>query len=250
MKIQNLLFGLVFSLAVAVQAAEKVTVVAEDDWYPFCGNKGGKPEGMAVDIVREAFKAAGVEVTFKLMPYSRCMEETKKGTEVGCFDTVRLPEYDASYLFTKEQLFEAEIGIFAPSTYKGPEGLKVKDLEGKTVGITNSYEYGAEFGANNKIKKDLANSDLLSMRKLAGGRVEFALYYTKVAESVMKENKADLGGKVKSVGTVTVDKLYLAFSKAHKDGQKFTDLLDKGLTEIKKNGTYKKIQDDWAKKLQ
>lgn len=248
MKFQNLLVGFIVALSLNTFAAEKVSIVAEDDWYPYCADKGGKAEGLAVDIVTEAFKAAGVEVSYKIMPYSRCMEETKKGTEVGCFDSTWMPEYNASYHKTNEYLFEADIGIYAGIDSK-KDGLKVKDLEGKTVGITNGYEYGAEFGANQAIKKDLANTDLLGMKKLSAGRIEYALFYTKVADYLMKQN-GDIKGKIKQVGLVTTDKLYLAFSKANKDGKKFADLLDKGLSEIKKNGTYKKIQDNWATKLQ
>lgn len=245
MKIKNILVSAAVVLAALAAKAETVTIVAEDDWYPYCASKGGKAEGMAVDIVTEAFKAAGVTVTYKVMPYARCMDEVKKGAEVGCFNTSWVPAYDADMIKTKEHLFEGEIGIYAPSTYTGPSDLKVASLEGKSVGITNGYDYGTEFAANAKIKKDIANTDLLSMKKLSAGRTEFGLYYSKVADNVVKENKKDLEGKVKRVGTVTVDKLYLSFSKKHKDGKKFADLLDKGLATIRGNGSYQKIQDKW-----
>lgn len=235
-------------LASSMALAETVTLVAEDDWYPYCADKGGKAEGLAVDIITAAYKAAGVDVNYKIMPYSRCMEETKKGNEIGCFDSTWLPEYDANYIKTNDFLFEAEIGIYAPGDYSGKGGLKVKDLEGKSVGITNGYEYGAEFGANKAIKTDVANTDLLGMKKLSAKRVDYALFYTKVADYLLSQN-ADLKGKMKLVGIVTIDKLYLAFSKKHKDGKKYSELLDKGLAEIRKNGTYQKIQDTWAAKL-
>ncbi len=243
-------FLVILLLAMSLFAqAETVTVVGEDDWYPYCADRGGKPEGLAADIVREAFKAAGVDVVFKVMPYARCMDETKKGAEVACFDTTWLPEYDENFIKTKSHLFEAEIAIYSSSTYSGKMGLKVSDLEGKTVGITNGYEYGAEFGANKKIKSDSAKSDILVLKKQAAGRTDFALLYSRVADFLLKENKKEFDGKIKRVGTVVVDKLFLSFSKKHKDGKKFADLFDKGMDAIKANGTYKKIEDNWATKL-
>jgi len=246
MKKQILAFLTSF-IAASAFAAEKVTIVAENDWYPYCAERGGQPEGLAVDIVRAAFKAADVEVTFKVFPYAKCMEDTKNGTEVGCFNSAWVPKYEADYIRTNEQLFDAEIAIFAAAD-SDKKDLKVSDLEGKTVGITNGYEYGAEFSENKKIKTDVANSDILGLKKQAAKRTDYFLIYSKVADYLLKENK-DLQGKVKRVGTVTVDKLYLTFSKKHKDGKKFAALMDTGLKKIKADGTYKKIQDEWNAKL-
>lgn len=70
-------------------AAESITIGAEDDWYPFSGTIASQPKGMAVDIVREAFKKAGVDVIFKSMPYARCMQEAKESNLFGCFNAAR-----------------------------------------------------------------------------------------------------------------------------------------------------------------
>lgn len=165
----------------------------------------------------------------------------------GCYEAIS-SKYEADYIKTKQELFQAEIAIFAADSYKGAVDLKLKNLEGKTVGVTNGYEYGEEYSTNKNLKTDTAPTDILGLKKLAAGRTDFFLIYSKVADYIMKENP-DLKGKVKRVGTVTVDKLYLTFSKKHKDGKKFADLLDKGLEKIKSDGTYKKIEDTWATKL-
>lgn len=245
---KKLFLSLVILFATLSSRAETVTIVAEDDWYPYCADKGGKPEGMAVDVVRQAFKTAGVDVVFKVMPYAKCIEDTKKGLEVACFDTSWTEKYYADFYQPKHPLFEAEIAIYAASTYNGKTDLKVPDLEGKMVGITNGYEYGNEFSANKKIKTDTAATDLQGLKKLIANRTDYFLIYTKVADYLMKENK-ELQGKVKRVGLVTVDKIYLTFSKTHKDGKKYSEVFDSGMEKLNANGGLKKIYDDWNNKL-
>lgn len=231
-----------------VMAEESVTLIAEDDWYPYSAARGGKAEGLAIDIIDQAYKAVGVKVTYKTMPYARGLEEVKKGNQVGVFDTTRTSLNENDFVWPKEDLFQANIVIFGPAS-STESGLTVKSLVGKSVGITNGYEYGSEFDGNKDIKKDPAADDKTLLKKLANNRTQYAVIYDKVAKSVISENSAELSGKVKQVGTVTSDKLYISFSKSNKDAVKFRDLLDKGLAEIKKNGEYKKVVDKWDAKL-
>lgn len=230
------------------QAEESVTIVAENDWYPYCAERNGKAEGFAVDVVEAAFKAAGTKVSFKIMPYARGMEEVKKGTEVGVFDTSKNSDLEKDYIFHKNELFTANIVIAGPAS-SSESGLATKSLEGKTVGITNGYTYGNEFDMNKAIKKDPAVDDKTMLKKLAASRTQYGVIYDQVMRSIVSENKADLDGKIKIVGNVTSDKLYISFSKVHKDGAKFAQIFDKGMDAIKKSGEYKKIEDKWAAKL-
>lgn len=237
-----------FLAASMAHAEESVTIVAENDWYPYCADRNGKSEGFAVDVVEAAFKAAGVKLTLKSMPYARGMEEVKKGTEVGVFNTSKNQELEKEYIFHTNELFTAKIVIMAPAN-STDSGLTTKLLEGKSVGVTNGYTYGNEFDSNKAIKKDPGVDDKTILKKLAAGRTQYAVIYDQVAKSLIAENKADLDGKLKQVGQVSEDKLYISFSKTNKDGAKFAALFDKGIETIKKNGEYKKIEEKWAAKL-
>ena len=55
---------LLFLMGAATEAfaQQRVTLVAENDWFPYSAERHGEPEGMAVDLVRAAYKAAGVEL--------------------------------------------------------------------------------------------------------------------------------------------------------------------------------------------
>lgn len=47
------------SLAAPPAISRTVIIGAEDDWYPSSGWADGKLQGLTIDVVREAFAAAG-----------------------------------------------------------------------------------------------------------------------------------------------------------------------------------------------
>jgi len=242
-----LLSALLFN-AVGVVFADTYTIVAEDDWYPYSAARNNQAEGLAVDVVKAAFAAAGAGVQLKLLPYARCMDEVKKGNEIGCFDTNNSdPNYQADFVYHKEPLFIGRIAVYAPAAFSGT--VDVKGLEGHSVGVTIGYSYGVAVDSNTKIKKQPAETDIQNLMKLAAGRVEFALLYDKVADTLVAENKDKFAGKFKAVGVVSEDGLYISFSKIHPKAAEAMAAFNKGMSTIRSNGTYKKIEDDWNAKL-
>jgi len=224
-------------------AADTVTLGAEDDWAPYSSKVGSEAQGFAVDIVREAFKAVGVEVKFSSVPYARCMAVTKSGELAGCFDAARNSALENDYLWHAKPLFNAKINIYATADSK-ESGLTTKSLEGKAVGVTNGYEYGDEFDTNTKIKRDVANQDELGFRKLLANRMPYMVAYEKVANAVFTKHK-EFEGKFKAVGMTANPALYIAFSKKNPDGAKYVEKFNQGFDLIVKNGKYKAIEAQW-----
>ncbi|QDQ26120.1 transporter substrate-binding domain-containing protein [Chitinimonas arctica] len=233
---------LAVGLGCATQAwADTVTIGAEDDWAPYCAKVGNEAKGFAVDIVREAFKAAGVDVKFAVVPYARCMSEAKDGKLAGCFDAARNSLLENDYLWHAKPMFTAAINIYAPADSK-ESGLRPKDLEGKDVAVTNNYEYGDDFDRNTRIKRSVSNQDEQGFRKLLAKRVQYMVAYEKVANDIFAKNKADFTGKFNVVGTTAEPGLYIAFSKKTPDGAKYLEKFNQGLETIRKNGKYKTIE--------
>ena len=84
------------------------------------------------------------------------------------------------------------------------------------------------------------------MRKLIAGRTEYALVYTRVVDYLQSAHPAELKGKVKYVGLATKSGLFLTFSKARPDAQKYAQLLDQGLKNLHKTREYDRIIQRWA----
>lgn len=241
---KKLLLGCLVGVAFAAQAADTVTIGAEDDWAPYASKVGNEAKGFAVDLVREAFKAAGVEVKFDVLPYARCMAETKTGKLVGCFDAARNGLLENDYRWHAKPMFRGRINIYARADSK-ESNLVPKDLEGRTVGVTNGYEYGEDFDRNQKIVRSVSNQDQLSFRKLLAGRVQYVVAYDKVTDAIVNENQGEFRNRFKAVGVAAEPDLYIAFSKRHADAPKYIEKFNQGLEEIIKNGKYKQIENAW-----
>lgn len=224
--------------------AETVVIGAEDDWYPYSGVVNGKPAGFAVDIVREAFSAAGIMVKFESLPYARCMAEAKAGKLLGCFNTARSPMLEKTYLWPDQPTFSARINVYVRSD-SPLNNLTVKDLEGKTVGVTNDYEYGYEFDSNPRIKRDIANQDVLGLKKLIRGRFDYMLAYEKVTNHLLATYPDEFAGRIKPAGVIVNADLYVSFSKRYPDAAAMLARFNQGMAAIRKNKNYDQIEARW-----
>jgi polar amino acid transport system substrate-binding protein len=224
----------------------KTTVIkigAEDDWYPYSAKRDGKPVGMAAEIVSAAFAAAKVDIQLVSLPYARCMSETSKAEIAGCFDTLRNPLNETQYLWHKTPLFPARIVIYGPAKHSG-KPLSVSDLTGKSVAVTNGYDYGEAFDSDKTIKRDSGLMDINGLRKLAQGKVDYAVIYDRNAQYLLKEN-VDIADKIKVVGTLIEPNLYLSFSKDYPNIKQIIKQFDTGIDIIRANGDYAKILEKW-----
>jgi len=224
-------------------AADTVIIGAEDDWAPYSYKSGPDAKGYSVDIVREAFKASGIEVRFISLPFARCMSEVDNGQLVGCFNAVRNSKSEKRYLWHRRPLVDSRSVIYSLAS-SAESGLQLKDLEGKTVGVTNGYEYGEDFDTNTKIIRDPSNQDELGFKKLLAGRFQYMVSFDKVANSLFATNK-DFAGKFKTVGIAAEAKYYMVFSKKHPGSTKYLAAFDQGFDAIVKNGTHRAIEAKW-----
>lgn len=247
--VQTLVMGLVVLTApIAVQAAETVTIAVEDDFYPLARAPNGKLEGFSVDVIKAAFANQGYEVKFNIVPYARCTAETETGVQLACFNVPETEESRKLYIIPAEPLVQTVLQIFAPADSTA-SNLGFADLAGKRVGLTHGYDYSDEIESGTSFSLDVAKTDLLSLKKVAGGRVDYALLYDKVAAGLLSESGAELVGKVKVVGNLDPYPFHLAFSRQHPDGEKMADVFTKGLIAIKASGEYNAIDQQWNAKL-
>lgn len=224
--------------------AETVTVGAEDDWAPYSYAVAGQvePQGLAPRLVRAAFQTQGVQVRFKVLPFSRCLHDAEIGRLVGCFDTTRTEDNSDSFHWHPTPLFREELGIFGRSDAPARE-LTSADLVGHSVGITVGYTYPTEFMRHPGIRRDVAVSDANLLRMLAGRRVDYILINTLPARHHL-QHMPELQGKVKRVGALHMDSFWLSFSKVHPDGLRLSMVFEKGLQALKASGQYQRMLAD------
>ncbi|GLR12677.1 hypothetical protein GCM10007907_14670 [Chitinimonas prasina] len=234
----------VICLCLPAKAGSTITIGAEDDWYPQSGLVNGQLKGLTVDLVREAFKAAGVKVEYKVMPYARCMALTKAGALIGCFNTLRHPGIEQDYLWHEQPMFTVQYQIYARAN-STEHGLRPHDLEGKEVAVTNGYEYGPEFDTNQKIKRIFTPRDENNFRMLIAGRVQYTVAMEWNTKALINRRPNEFFGKFKIVGQVAESGVYTVFSKSHPDAYAAMQQFNQGMALIRQSGRYKAIRDQW-----
>jgi polar amino acid transport system substrate-binding protein len=222
----------------------KVRIGAEDDWRPYSYVSGREPVGFAVDIVKAAWAAAGVSLELVPLPYARCMRMVDNGDLDGCFDTLRDARTEAKYRWHRQPLFKARIAIYGRTVGPNAPVVGPDDLLGHRIGVTNGYDYGAKFDGDSRMVRDVAVSDLVSLRKLVAGRVDYALVYDRVADRIA-DLHPELGPYFVQRGVLVEPLLYLSFKRK---GDALTPLIakfDQGLEQIRKSGAYARIEARW-----
>ncbi|MBC3880741.1 transporter substrate-binding domain-containing protein [Undibacterium sp. LX40W] len=233
-----------FTLSVFSAHAQTITLVGEDDWYPYSAQKDGKLRGFAVEVIEAAYASVDVTVNFKSAPYARCLMLVETGQELGCFDSLKDSKLSAEFLFHQEPIFKAEIGIYGLITSE-ESGLRASDMSGRKVGLTHGYTYTDAIDKDSSIQREEAPTDLSNLRKLLLKRSEYSLVYTRIVDYLVHRYPQEFKGKIKQVGTINVDRLYVSFSKKREESAKYAALLDQGLRKIKSNGQYAKIEQRW-----
>jgi len=225
-------------------ATESITLIGEDDWYPYAGLQNGKLQGLAVDLIAAAYAAVNLKVEFQAAPYARCLMLVETGQALGCFDSLKDSNLSQRFLFHQVPVFEAEIGIYAPAD-SNASGLRAEDLRGQRLGLTHGYTYTDAIDRDPSILREEAPTDLSNLRKLLLRRSDYSLVYSRVVDYLQRRYAHEFRGKLKKVGTLTIDKLYVSFSKKRPESQRQADLLDQGLRLLKQDGSYDKIIQRW-----
>jgi polar amino acid transport system substrate-binding protein len=230
-------------------AGERIRIGAEDDWSPYSSSVNGKPQGFAVDLVRAAWAASGLDVELVPLPYARCMKEVDRGDLAGCFDTLRDPVLESRYRWHQQPLFQARIGIYGRANPGITSGVASKSvaldmLRGKRIGTTHGYDYGAAFDNDRSMLRDEAPSDLSSLRKLVAGRVDYVLVFDRVANAIAKMHP-ELGQAYSLQGVLVEPQLYISFSPKYPDIDRIVALFDQGMSKIRKSGEYARIEAQW-----
>jgi len=235
---------LVLSLgSLAAGAAERPVVVATAERVPMAYLENGKLTGLLVDLTREAFRRAGRSVEIRLLPWPRCLAETREGTSDAVVTLFKTPEREAQFDFTREEVLHQTESLFvrkgAAVSYDGNLGM----LAGRRIGVVYQTSYGPRmdkalaeqmFGAV-EIQRNMA--DLVKM--LAYGRID-----------LLPGDRGRILGAAATIGvgdriaelTPAVETVpgFLAFTRAN-DMSALSRSFDAALRAMKKDGTYAAI---------
>lgn len=227
-----------------------------DSWCPYVCNPNSARPGYMVEILKAIFEKQGLRVDVKITNWVRAIKETRSNQAQGLLGCN--PSDTPDFVFPQKALGVVKNAYFTLKnsawSYRGRESL-----QNKRIGVINGYSYGDSI--DNMIKNRHRSFIPFSGKKplqqileaLKKGELDgfvenpVALHY----------GLAELGVPVDTVKTVgwVADQdpfLYAAFSPQNPKSEQYAEMLNKGLTEMRRNGELRRILEkynleDWEK---
>lgn len=239
-------FGSLFPNALPAAAAQPV-VIAVGDYAPYHYWKDDTPQGLNINIIREAFELMGVPVRFERMPWKRSLASVRSGKVMGMCAGFKTPKREQFAIFPEEHLSMDENMVF---THVDSDVLlqKLEDLRYFRVGVTTAYSYGPEFDSLERLNKSEFIADKKLVRVLLGKRIDVAVGNRLVFPYLARQ----LGGEDKLTPLLNLGgaPLYLFFSRAR--GQAATDLaerFDRAMKQLRQTGRLGTIRNEYFRTI-
>jgi len=226
MKKAVICFGIVFCIFVfSFGAFAEEIRLTSCDWQPYAGKELSN-FGFTSEILKSAFERVGYKVQFKIYPWNRAIEQTKKGKMDGIYSAYyseeRAKTFALSDPYIDSKVHFCKLKKNKKIVYSG----NLRDLSSYTVGVVRGYVNSPEFDKADYIKKDEASSDLTNLRKLLKGRIDLiiidkfvALYHLKNSPFI-EGNSEDVVFLNPPLKTLPV---HLMFSRAVMEGTRCKD---------------------------
>jgi len=241
-----LLAAMMFSLPLAARAdGVPVHVLVEDAASPWSDRNG---VGMANDLVRAAFAAAGAPATLDVVPYARCKALVLNGAAPSCLSMSAAPELQGKVRFADQPLFSVTPHFYSA---RSKEANKLRSLDGlrpgMRVGIVFGYEYPPAVTAlaGRGVALETARSEVINLKKLAAGRLDLAVLMTDDLRSVdLVERQAGVKGVLRAFTGPAMGS-FIGFSTSNPEGERQRRLFNTGFKTISDNGERQQIEARW-----
>ena len=193
-----------------------------------------------MEICQAAFSTQGYEVKLEIVPWVRAEEGVKNG-EYDILPNTWMTDKRKGYLAYSDPYASNQVKFIkkkgSPFEYNG-----MSSLAGKVIGIVRGYGYSPEFMNDPNIEREASTEFMTNIKKVAAGRIDLALEDELVAKATIKKADSSLLDKIEfTKNAFSSNDLYVTSGLANPRHQEIISAFNKGLSEIKANGTYKKI---------
>lgn len=226
-------------LLLSFPATAETVIAAGDPWPPFLDPKHPQ-RGVATAIARAAYKTQGYDLELEFMPWARALGGVRHGKFDVLIGAWKTQERQA-YLHYSKPYLSNEIKFIKrkddPFEFKG-----LPSLAGKVVGTVRGYGYGDAFEQSQLFSREPATELVMNIRKLVIGRVDLALEDELVARSLLQSDAPQLIPQVEFVATpLSSNELHVACGIKNPRHEALIEAFNRGLDEIRKNGTFDQI---------
>ncbi len=239
---QRLLFVLVLLVSGFAQTtfAEEVRF-ATVEWPPYVG-EALDAQGFVAEIVETAWEKSGNDFSLKFLPMKRAITSTRKGLFIAMFPFFsELTRQQESFLLSAPFAGTALV-FFKQKAAPQIVYRTLMDLVGYKIGIVRGFTYNLDFDGADYLRKEASSSVKSNFLKLMRGRVDLVLADKYVADVLFRTELKKMSDAIEQLDPpFAVRPIYVAFSKQNSKAEEMLRDFNKGLREIKRDGTLEGI---------
>ncbi|MBF0303280.1 MAG: transporter substrate-binding domain-containing protein [Desulfamplus sp.] len=216
------------------------------EWPPYSGESVNQ-KGFVSEIVETAWQRRGYTTSLNVFPIKRAVASTKDGLYMAMFPYIQEEDLKNEEFILSEPFAGTAIVLYRQKSDKPLQYTKLEDLKDYVFGTVLGFSYTSEFDSATYIKKDTARTDKLNFLKLAKGRIDIVIADKYVADSLFKNELADIANSIEQIDPpFSVRPIYVAFTKNHPDSAKMVEEFNAGLREVKRDGTLNNIMEKYG----
>jgi ABC-type amino acid transport substrate-binding protein len=219
---------------------EQVTVASDIAYPPFEFTQNGKPVGFDIDLMNEIGKRAGYEVEFKNVTFDGIIPGLGNNLYDAAISAMTITEERAQKVDFSDPYFNADQSLLVQSD---SDIKSVDDIGDETVGVqigTTGAIKSEEFKQQGKITGEIRTFDTITDAFSALENGQVAGVINDLPVSLDKANQSD--GTLEVVQNIPTGEQYgIAYPK----DSELVEPFNKALEEIKEDGTYAKIYEEW-----
>ncbi|WP_434627139.1 substrate-binding periplasmic protein [Chromobacterium sp. CV08] len=141
----RLLVLLSLLLPALARAGEQPLQLVTLQYPPYQYQDGGEVGGVAVGIVREAFRRVGRPIHVSIYPWGRSLAMVEAGQADAIFTLYRTPEREARLDYSRQVLVPQAVSLFVLKDAAIRFDGRLEQLAGYRFGVVRSVNYGAVF---------------------------------------------------------------------------------------------------------
>jgi glutamine transport system substrate-binding protein len=239
--LKTLSASLALTVAAGTVSAETLRVVTDPSFVPFemMDQESGEMIGFDMEIIREVADRAGFDINLNTMDFNGIIPALQTGSVDIAIAGITITDKRSKIVDFSDPYYDSGLRILVRNSENDVQ--EFDDLEGMKIGTkigSTSYDYLTKnLDDNDGVTPYPGSSDMYMA--LMSGAVD-AVFYDSPNVGYFARTKGE--GKVKTVGPLYEGQQYgIAFRK----GSKWVEKANHALKEMREDGTYKSIYEQW-----
>lgn len=207
----------------------KVIWAIQDEWPPYIIDS---PEynGIAHEIVTEAFSAQGYELKLSIKPWSRALREVATQRYDIALTVWKSGERLEYLYFSEPYLVNSLVFVTLNGNAFDYHGLK--SLEGKRIGVLRGYAYDDAFMNSNDFDRLDADNIATNIKKLKAGRIDAFIVDKIFFLWFVKNNDLEINDFQLVKQPLAEKPLYIVVSHDHPKKERIISAFNTGLKSL------------------